>query len=632
VGQRLSHLNEDAQTLLQEASVLGQTFMFDDLQQIDGRPEAEIERALEAAIAAGLVREAGGDAYAFNHNLTQQSLYAELSARRKRRLHLTAGDTLERLSPVVRERRLAELALHFQKAGDAVRALPYTMLVGDRAAAAFAHEDAARYYRLALDLAQQTGDRSREAEAYEKMGGLLTATIRYREALEMLEPAAHLFQAVGDRESEGRVIAQIGRVYFSLASTQEGIARLEPAMTSLAGEGSPQALAGLTSVLGKLYFVRGRYEEALACAERGAELARQAGQGGVLAESEITRGAALVQLGRWHRGVAALEEAVVIAEAASDVYSVCRALQEAAAVYLMEGNLDRHGHTMERALQVAERMHNQRQIAAASFGLFVNAFVRGDWTEAHRYADRVLDVMGALRATWHSAFHLVGLAALAVAEGDDETASRYLAECLDVSGPTGDAQTFGGAQEILAQQDLLHGRPAEARRRLEALLDGTVWEKDAAGGIITVATPLPGYLTGHGTHHATGLLPLLGWAYVALGETSTADVLVASGLEEAAAAGLRLSQAEWTTLKGASLACQERWVEAEATLDDALALCRGISYPYGEGMVRYEQGCMWQAKGDPEWAQDAYETALSIFRRLGATPYVTLTEAALSTE
>ena len=161
------------------------------------------------------------------------------------------------------------------------------------------------------------------------------------------------------------------------------------------------------------------------------------------------------------------------------------------------------------------------------------------------------------------------------------------------------------------------------------MLDGTVWGRDAAGRIISFGSPLPGYLTGHGTYHATGLLPLLGWAYVALGDTSPADVLVAAGLEESSAAGLRLSQAQWTTLKGTSLARQERWTEAEAAFEDALALCGGIAYPYGEGQVRYEQGRMWRAREEPERARDTFKHALETFRRLGAKPYVALTEAAL---
>jgi tetratricopeptide (TPR) repeat protein len=284
---------------------------------------------------------------------------------------------------------------------------------------------------------------------------------------------------------------------------------------------------------------------------------------------------------------------------------------------------------MERALEVAERMHNQRQIAAATFGLFVNAVVRGNWIDAHQHAGRVLDVMGSLGATWHSAFHLVGLAALAVAEGDDDTADRFLIECLDVSGPTGDAQTFQGAQEILAEKEIQTGHPAEARRRLESLLDRSELERDAEGRITAAGTPLPGYLTGHGTYHATGLLPLLGWAYVAQGDTAAVDALAAAGIEQAAADGLRLSLAEWTGLKGASLARQEQWTEAEAAVDAAVALYRGIPYPYGEGRLLYEMGRLWASRGEQERARNTFESALSIFRHLGARPYAALTEEAL---
>jgi tetratricopeptide (TPR) repeat protein len=630
VGQRLAHLTDEAQVLLEEASVLGQTFTFDDLQQVDGRSEEIVERALEAAVQSGLVREAGGDVYAFNHNLTQQSLYDDLPSRRKRRLHLAAGEHLERQPEDVRERRLAEMALHFQKAGALERALPYIASIGDRAAAAFAHDDAARYYRTALDLAQGTGDRAREAEAYEKLGGLLTATIRYAEAIEMLEPAARLFAAVGDRVSEGRVVAQIGRVYFSLAAAEDGITRLEAAMETLQDEESPHVLAGLTSVLGKLYFVRGRYREALTCAERGAELARRAEQGGVLAESEITRGSALIQLGHWDAGRRVLEGAIAIAEDAGDLYSVCRALQGAAAVYLMRGELRGHADGMERALDLAKRMNNPRQTAAAMYGLFLNAFVRGDWTVAHERADRVLAVMQSLGPTWKSAFHLVGLAALAVAEGEDELATRYLTECLLVSESTGDVQTFMGAQEILAVQELERHNPQAAKRRLAPLLVDAAQSVDDGTPSALAAEDLPGYAMGTGIYHATGLLPLLVRAHLDSGDTAVAAPLVARAIEGAKAAGLRLSLAELKAIDAVRLVQTGHLSEAEAVFDEALSLYHDITYPYSEAHVLFDVGHMWEARGDVQRAQAAFQAALDIFRRLGARPRVVRTEEALS--
>jgi class 3 adenylate cyclase len=84
IGQRVSRLSEPAQAILQEASVLGQAFTFDDLQALTSLAEEEIEEALTAAARAGLLRETAHDAYGFDHALTRQTLYGELTGRRGR--------------------------------------------------------------------------------------------------------------------------------------------------------------------------------------------------------------------------------------------------------------------------------------------------------------------------------------------------------------------------------------------------------------------------------------------------------------------------------------------------------------------------------------------------------------------
>src|SRR5439155_98056 len=71
IGQRLARLSESTQEILQDASVLGQTFGFDGLSQLGDRREEQLEAALEEAGSTGLVREAGTDTYAFDHALTQ---------------------------------------------------------------------------------------------------------------------------------------------------------------------------------------------------------------------------------------------------------------------------------------------------------------------------------------------------------------------------------------------------------------------------------------------------------------------------------------------------------------------------------------------------------------------------------
>ncbi|HEX6799795.1 MAG TPA: AAA family ATPase [Ktedonobacterales bacterium] len=132
IADRVARLSEPAQEALLEASVLGQAFSFEDLHAIGDQPEESLDAALEEALAAGLAQETG-EGYIFNHALTQQALYVELSTRRRRKLHLAAGAALERLPEVTRQRRAAELAWHFREGSAPERALPYALLAGDDA-------------------------------------------------------------------------------------------------------------------------------------------------------------------------------------------------------------------------------------------------------------------------------------------------------------------------------------------------------------------------------------------------------------------------------------------------------------------------------------------------------------------
>jgi class 3 adenylate cyclase len=202
IGQRLARLSEPTQEILQDASVLGQTFSFQALSQIGDRSEAQLEVALEEAGSTGLVREAGTDRYAFDHALTQQALYTELPGRRKRRLHLAAAETLERLPQESRARHSAELAWHFLEAANEERALPYAIAAGDEARAVFANREAERHYTTALEIAAHVGDHRREAQILARRARLFLGMFQGKAALADYERLLEASRQRGDHEQE----------------------------------------------------------------------------------------------------------------------------------------------------------------------------------------------------------------------------------------------------------------------------------------------------------------------------------------------------------------------------------------------------------------------------------------------
>ncbi len=206
--ERVSRLRPETRQVLEEASVLGQVFGLDDLMAVVGLGEDDVEEALEEAEASGLVGAAKAR-YAFDHALTQQTLYAGLSPARRERLHRAAGEGMERLGEKVRRRRAAEISRHFVQGSSLERALLYVLLAGEEAEATFAPGEAERQYRVALYLANEMGDDPSAAEALERLGGLLTTTVRYDEALSALQRASDIHRARKNPEGESRVEARI---------------------------------------------------------------------------------------------------------------------------------------------------------------------------------------------------------------------------------------------------------------------------------------------------------------------------------------------------------------------------------------------------------------------------------------
>jgi len=608
IGERLSRLGEEAQDVLYEASVLGQSFAFDDLQAVSDRAERAVEQALDEAMEAGLIRETGRDAYAFNHALTQQALYAELSGRRRRRLHLAAGEALEKRAARAMAPRAAELAWHFLEGDDPQRALPYALLAGDQAEAVFAHEEAERQYRAALELAREVSDQPREAEATEKLGVVLRTTGRYDEALELLERAAQQYSVSGDLPGESRTIAQIGRVHARKETTQEGITRLQAAIDGIEGTEDRESLAELHVVLAYLFFVTGRYSEMLAAAERASELATAVGNNKILAEAELRRGTALAKLGHPVQGAGVLEELIPLSEAAGDLDTLARVLNNVGFWYYLGGDFSRSRAYRLRMLEVARAQGDPNTLAFALTMFCQELYGSGEWSEARAYAEQAVDLARSIGPAYSLTYALGWRGWMHTVQGEWEAAAEDLQQGLRMAETSGDMQALGMVHTFLAELDLLQGRPEQALAWLDPLI-----------GRAGIAEEDKGWI-----------LPRLAWAHLELGHERAAEEAIEDAVNRTRAGADRWDLVDALRIQGMLRARQERWDEAVEAFEEVVSLARGMPCPFAEARALYEYGMMRIRKGELQQAQERLKQALVLFQRLGASPYIERTEHALA--
>jgi predicted ATPase/DNA-binding SARP family transcriptional activator len=203
IGRRLRLLSDDARRILALAAVLGHEFEFGALAHLSGLSEEELLDVLEEAIRVHVLTEAPAapDRLRFAHALIRDSLYGELGALRRLRLHRQVGEALEAFYGEHREPHLAELAHHFLAAGaagDPAKAIVYARAAGDRAVRLFAFEEAVRLYGTALDALERDGaatDRVRcellvaLAEAQSRAGDDRGAKATYLQAAELARAA-----------------------------------------------------------------------------------------------------------------------------------------------------------------------------------------------------------------------------------------------------------------------------------------------------------------------------------------------------------------------------------------------------------------------------------------------------------
>jgi DNA-binding CsgD family transcriptional regulator len=156
IDERVNRLSFGCRRLLTVAAVVGRAFRIGTLGRLNELTGEEVLQQVEEAEAARIVAPASGALghYRFVHALVRETLYAEVTQAERVRLHRQVGEALVAEYGPHDEPHLAELAVHFVQAapaGDAERAIGYAVRAAERAKRLLAHEEAARYYRLAIE-------------------------------------------------------------------------------------------------------------------------------------------------------------------------------------------------------------------------------------------------------------------------------------------------------------------------------------------------------------------------------------------------------------------------------------------------------------------------------------------------
>ncbi len=211
IARRLAGLSAACNQALAVASAIGREFGVDVLAQVSDLPAAQLTAALEEAVRARVLATVARPVghYRFAHALLRETVYDDLGATRRTDLHRRLGDVLERVYGAARESHLAELAHHFSAAGpvgDTGKAIDYARRAGDRAVRGLAYEEGARLYEMALAALERApaADMGLRGELTLALGEACAHAGESDRARELCRHAAELARATGAADQLAR--------------------------------------------------------------------------------------------------------------------------------------------------------------------------------------------------------------------------------------------------------------------------------------------------------------------------------------------------------------------------------------------------------------------------------------------
>jgi DNA-binding CsgD family transcriptional regulator/tetratricopeptide (TPR) repeat protein len=336
--------------------------------------------------------------YQFTHVLIRETLYDELPAARRVRLHRRMAEAMERLYEANLEPHLARLAYHFLEVAQASsmdEALEYAQRAEARADALLAYEEAARHFTAAIQALerQRPQDMARHCRLLLVLGEAQRKAGDFSQALVAFQRASAIAKTLGSSEDLARAALGFEETSWHPGMPGEATVQLcEEALRAL-GEGDSPLKARVLGGLARGLAFTGAFAEVAAIGKRAVEMARRVGDRATLMAT--LRAILYARYAGW--GLDHLEDRVVgstellrLAEAAGDRTMMLEAYLWRLFDLTELGDIPAVDRQLEVYMTLAEELSQPfMAYSGKSFQAMLTAF-KGHFARAERLAQEAL--------------------------------------------------------------------------------------------------------------------------------------------------------------------------------------------------------------------------------------------------
>ena len=439
IRSRLALLSPEAQAVVALASIIGREFSFELLLAASGLDRDTLLTTLGRLATLRFVDPAGFGLgpYRFVHALVRETIYQDLPAEQRWRLHHRVGQAIETLYGSDLDKYLDHLAHHFSEAaalGEVDRAIKYSQQAGQRATRQFGYDEAIGHYRRALELARcATHIPGTRFDLLLALGDAQWCAGHIADASATFQSAALLARQFEDPHRLAEAALRVGEVGYGGAYVQAWsfdptkVKLLDEALAALGEQETLLKVRVMARLSTALYFSPFDSVSRRDTLSRGAvELARRFGDGSTLAYALNARHLAVWGPDNIEERLALASEIVELTRQSVDVTLELTGHVWRLADLLETGDGQGTDREIDSYEALAGRVGYPHFVAYALMFRGIQAMLRGQFADAETFAQRSLALGDKVGDVNVRLSHYVQMAALRALQGRAQDTAAYL--------------------------------------------------------------------------------------------------------------------------------------------------------------------------------------------------------------
>ena len=485
LAARIDRLAEREKQVLQTAAVIGKTFTEPVLERAAALPASELSAALHALKTGDFIHELAlypVAEYRFKHPLTQEVALGSQLRERRARVHAAVAEAIEALNPDKLDEQAAELAYHWEEAGDALQAARWHRRAAEWIGDSDFNEALGHWHRV-RELAKTLPD-SPESGELGVEAGFSILNLGWRtglgdaEARPLLDEVRAFASRSGDDVRLGDALQAFGICRLLRGEIREALEPLHEAVELARRRGDPKLVAERQVPLMEVPFCQGPLadalslcDEVLAALEGDLEHGEEKWNVSLFIWTLALRGCrVLAYMGRLREAYRDMDRALALArQRESDEvlgwilgnYGWMARWAEDPSTSLVQA---------QQSIEIAEKNGSPLSLNAALNGLGQALLASGNAGAAVEIIERAVALCRERRVLVNSLpSYLAGLADAHVAGGDADAAREAADEAIALAQRIG-TPVFEAEGWISRARALLASRRADARPDVEAAL------------------------------------------------------------------------------------------------------------------------------------------------------------------